>query len=200
MKFNFKKNNKVDFKKGMSYMELVIVISIFFIMSAVVLVKNDDFQKRIEVQNLTNEIALKIVQIQKDALSGKDAQNFGVDSNSIPYKPAYGVYMRAGDKNFTSFADYNNNNNYDEGEGLGSFYMNKGSVNDIKIVGSSCASGVQSLDELNIVFKRPDSTAILTSQNVPGCNFPGVFIRIASVDGSILQTIKVFSSGRIQLN
>ncbi|MCX6757402.1 MAG: type II secretion system protein [Candidatus Nomurabacteria bacterium] len=81
----------------MTYVELIVVLSIFSIMSGVLLFGYGDYGKQVDVQNLSQEIALQIVGAQKMSVSGKllspDQEpvltNFAITS----WKPSYGVYF-----------------------------------------------------------------------------------------------------------
>ena len=55
----------------MTYVELIVVLSIFSVMTSVVLFNYNEFQAKIDIKVLANDIALKIVEAQKSALSGK---------------------------------------------------------------------------------------------------------------------------------
>src|SRR3990167_11232473 len=95
---------------GMTYVELIVVISIFTIMMGISLYSYGTFQGKIDIKNLANDIALKIIQAQKDATFGK------LPSQAVAstWKPAYGVYFdkATNDKSFVYFTDLDNNNLY----------------------------------------------------------------------------------------
>ena len=74
---------------GMTYVELIVVLSIFAIMSGVVLFNYGTFQARVQIKNYANDIAMQIVQAQKDAMGGKMPANGSFPSG----KPSYGVYF-----------------------------------------------------------------------------------------------------------
>lgn len=204
----FNLNKKYSYKKGMTYVELIVTISIFFIMASIVLSRNDNFQKKVEIENLTNQIAQDIVQAQKDALAGKNAQSFiGTDPiTNEPFRPAYGVYFSSAKEDrqkFINFADYNNDYLFtdDKTEILGDpIQINKGSNISAINVSSDCYSGGE-VHNVQIVFKRPDSAALMSSNDYPGCNFSEVDITVSNADNTVGSgLIKVFASGRIQIN
>ena len=60
-----------NYNRGMTYVELIVVLSIFSIMTSVVLFNYGAFQAKVDIKNLASDIALKIVEAQKSALSGK---------------------------------------------------------------------------------------------------------------------------------
>jgi prepilin-type N-terminal cleavage/methylation domain-containing protein len=65
---NFKKLQK---NKGMTYVELIVVLSIAGIIASISLFNYKDFQDRVDMKNLANDIALKIVEAQKSSIAGK---------------------------------------------------------------------------------------------------------------------------------
>ncbi|MCX6755362.1 MAG: type II secretion system protein [Candidatus Nomurabacteria bacterium] len=120
-------------QSGMTYIELIVVLTIFGIMSTVLLFKYGTFNAQIDLQNLSQDIALQIVSAQKSALSGKlpDIGGAGYDlvnPTSFPnWRPAYGVYFNSNpatvastianpdNKKIISFVDTNNVKYYQEG-------------------------------------------------------------------------------------
>lgn len=180
----------------MTYIELIVVLAIFAVMTAVVVFNYTKFQGKVDTKNLASDIALKIVEAQKSALSGNfSAQSFG--SN----KPSYGVYFNvsssANQKQFVYFADINNNNIYDEAA-LNTISITKGdSISALTAVGT----GGPAITNLTVVFRRPDSSALLTSGNSPlSCtSLSYVQITVTSPQGATA-LIKVYPSGRIQVN
>ena len=65
---NFKKLQK---NKGMTYVELIVVLSIAGIIASISLFNYKDFQDRVDMKNLASDIASKIVEAQKNSISGK---------------------------------------------------------------------------------------------------------------------------------
>ncbi|MCX6753267.1 MAG: type II secretion system protein [Candidatus Nomurabacteria bacterium] len=99
---NLKKTYK-NFQGGMTYIELIVVLTIFGIMSSVLIFNYSTFTNQVDLQNLSQDIALQIVSAQKASLSGKipGLGEAGTDiisaniSNGVEWKPAYGVYFNA---------------------------------------------------------------------------------------------------------
>ena len=183
-------------QKGMTYVELIVVLSIFAVMSSIVLFNHGKFQAKVDIKNLANDIALKIVQAQKDAMSGK------IQTTPFKIAPAYGVYFdRAVSKNksFIYFADFNNSNNYDFDNSLDTITITKNNfISKLEVIGCSSTE----VANLSIVFKRPDSGALIN-------NLTGTFscdtieyakITVSSSDDSFKGYIKIYPSGRIQVN
>src|SRR3989344_6451778 len=77
-----------DLRRGMTYVELIVVLGIFGVISSVVMFNYGEFQDKVEIKNLASDIALKVVEAQKSAMSGKLPVN-----PPSGWKPAYGVYF-----------------------------------------------------------------------------------------------------------
>lgn len=177
--------------RGMTYVELIVVLSIFSIMSAVALFDYGKFEARVDIKNLANDIALQIVGAQKNAMAGKLAIASFFD------KPAYGVYFKLVDnKQFISFADIDDSKSYNTGDE--SFVIDitrNNTIKQITVTDSDCSGEV---NDLNIVFKRPDSSALVSTSNFDCSGFSKVDIYIASPDGAYAN-IYVYPSGRIEI-
>jgi prepilin-type N-terminal cleavage/methylation domain-containing protein len=182
-------NKKTQTNKGMTYVELIVVLSIFSVLSSVVIFNYGDFQAKIDVKNLASDIALKVVEAQKSSLSGKFDPNA-----SLGWKPSYGVYFEmAKPTQFVYFADLNNDGVYNE-DPLDTITITKNdSITGLEAVG--CGS----ITSLSIVFKRPDSSAAFSSNgsSLPCASY--VQITIASPKG-VTALIKLYPSGRVQVN
>ena len=76
-------------ERGFTILELIFVILIFAILATICLANFRTFSARISFDNLSQDIALRIVQAQKDAMTGVVNSNF----ISRDLKPSYGVYF-----------------------------------------------------------------------------------------------------------
>lgn len=197
--FNFKFTIH-NCQKGMTYTELIVMLAIFGIMSSVILVNYGDFNSKMEVKSLSNNIALKIVEAQKSAMSGKiTGASFDVEK-----VPAYGLnFDTSGNtenkKKFIYFADKNNDGNYDNGELLDTININsKFQIKSLKVF---CAT-LKEANELDIVFKRPDSTASVDVN--PSCGSDPVYyatINLGLLNSQVANSsVTIYPSGRIQIN
>lgn len=210
-----KKSIKIKGNRGMSYVELIVVLSIFSVITSVVLFNYGDFQAKVDIKNLASDIALQVVQAQKSALSGRLpplAQQSGIGAG---WQPAYGVYFNIADnKSFTYFVDLNANSFYElstcsgAGECLDKPIITKNnSISRLEIIpaGISCASAVTGtgnpVNDLGIVFKRPDSGAKVYSDSslLNPASFNCVQITILSPKGTT-SLIKLYPSGRVQID
>lgn len=78
-------------EKGLTFIELIFVVSIFAVMASIVLFRFDNFNSRVALNNLAQDIALRIVEAQKSAISG--SLNQGILTQGV--RPSYGVYFEA---------------------------------------------------------------------------------------------------------
>src|SRR3990167_3431372 len=88
-----KLNKKIKKNGGMSYIELIVVLSIFSAMTSIVLFNYGDFQAKVDIKNLASDIALKVVEAQKMSLSGQfpPQPQYGAIGDPAAWKPSYGV-------------------------------------------------------------------------------------------------------------
>jgi prepilin-type N-terminal cleavage/methylation domain-containing protein len=189
------KKFKIKQNKGMTYVELIVVLSIFAVLSSVVVFNYGAFQDRVDIKNLASDIALQVVQAQKSALAGSLPILGGYDST---WKPSYGVYFDTtsapNKKQFIYFADLTNFGTYDSNEILNTISITKNNY----ISNLSVYPGGRTINDLTITFSRPDSGAILYSGGAP-LTVSYVQITIKSPKGATA-LIKLYPSGRVQVN
>lgn len=194
---------------GMTYVELIVVLGIFALLSTVAIYNYGGFQAKVDIKNLASNIALKVVEAQKSATSGLLPQLSYEDD----WKPSYGVYFNRvtedSRKSFIYFADLNSDFSFDgsssdcTGECLERTVITKNNViDDLSFVleNSDIDCGA---NELTIVFKRPGSIPVITTSGgeLPSCSFGFSYaqISITSPRGANAN-IKIYPSGRIQVN
>ncbi len=112
---NIKKHNTIS-SRGMTLVELVVVLSIFIIVSGITIFEYQGFRSSASLQNLADDIALSIRKAQSFAIGVRNTTNANFESG-------YGVHFsvhqnqtepRAGSsKSFILFADMNQNKTYD---------------------------------------------------------------------------------------
>jgi type II secretory pathway pseudopilin PulG len=214
----FKNKIKLDYiwlkkfagkQAGMTYVELVVVLSIFATMSSIVMFNYGDFQAKIDIKNLASDIALKIVQAQRYSVAGKlpsESQQIAIGllgGGLNSWKPSYGLnFKKLSPKSFVYFTDIDSDRIYDsaDGELVESIDINKGnSVSNLEIFDSGnvlCSTP----SELNIVFVRPSSVAIINSGfSAAECLTSYAVITVSSATASANSKIRVYTSGRIEI-
>lgn len=191
LKVNKLKAKNYKLNAGMTYVELIVVLSIFSVLSSVVVFNYGEFQAKVDIKNLASDIALKVVEAQKSSLSGLlPFAGYNPDT----WKPSYGVYFDiTAPKQFIYFVDLDNSSSYDAGESLDIMNITKNnSISGLE------AAGCASINRLSIIFKRPDSGASIITDPLCG-NISYAQITIASPKG-ITALIKLYPSGRVQVN
>lgn len=197
------------YSRGMTYIELIVVLSIFATMSSIVMFNYGSFQAKIDIKNLASDIALKIIQAQKYSVSGKlpsAAQQIiieGMAGGINSWKPSYGLNFKTTDsKIFIYFTDINTDRVYNsaDGELIEAISINKGnSITRLEVFDVSNIS-CSTPNEINITFERPNSGAIISPIfSVSGCVTSYVDITVSSASGSATSKIRVYTSGRIEI-
>ena len=219
---------KGNTQKGMTYVELIVVLSVFAIISSVSLFNYKVFQDKVDIQNLSADIALRIAKAQKDALSGYFPPAIAPYVSGISgadWKPSYGIYFNVdssvtnSDKSFYYFADLNQDKKLfsssscsfvpvgTSSECFEQINITKGNkIKEIKIHFRTDPATNLILNNLHITFTRPDSGATFQSINA-GVNtlVPPPFIdyaelKVTNAGESVTSIIKVYPSGRIEIN
>ncbi|OGI59393.1 hypothetical protein A2727_00485 [Candidatus Nomurabacteria bacterium RIFCSPHIGHO2_01_FULL_37_110] len=218
MIFDFKKFKASKLKakshklcRGMTYVELIVVLGIFSVIASIVLFNYGGFQAKVDIKNLASEFALKIVEAQKASLSGKLpplAQQSQINST---WKPSYGVYIDrvADNKSFIYFTDLNSptqNGIYNAsscpgvGECLEKITITKNnSISSLDVFYQGDVTP-HSLNDLTVIFSRPNSSAVIKSTQI------NITLIISYVQITVLSPkspiakIKLYPSGRVQVN
>ncbi len=204
------KSKKLQKNRGMTYVELIVVLGIFGLMSSVILFNYGKFQEKVDISNLANDIALKITEAQKSAMSGK-LNTLVADPD---WKPSYGLYFNItqNPKKFIYFADFDNSNSCENfsgstcavsdnvgGEILEVIDITKGNyVEKIGLVNQQ-GVGLPSIPEIGLRFTRPNSGAYFIFPTQPAPLVEHIKIMIASPKG-LTSEVRVYPSGRIQIN
>ena len=204
---NYKRN------QGMTYVELIVVLSIFASLSTVVMFNYNEFQERIDIKNLSSDIALKVVEAQKSSISGRLPPSQPVGGQN--WKPSYGVYLNPATDNefFYYFTDINQNCIdplldtssvcMDEDESLEQIILPKGNIIDgLSFLdrGDTSPDDLQGLTDLTISFVRPSGSAIFrsTDTSFDPDNVDYVQITVKSPKDTTAN-IKIYSSGNIDI-
>ncbi len=193
------------YNRGMTYTELIVVLGIFSVMSTAVIFNYGEFQAKVDIKNLANEVALRVVEAQKAAIFGKFPASPEQQAQITPgWKPAYGLYLNpaSDNKSFLYFVDLNDSATFDgsdcSGECAEKISIAKGNYISSLDVFYQDAS-VQNLSSLALSFKRPDTTALFSGSPALGSGIAYVQITLSSPKAA-RATIKLYASGRVQIN
>jgi len=200
--------------RGMTYVELIVVLAIFSVISAVVVFNYGAFQSKVDVRSLASDIALKIVEAQKSSLAGKLPP-----AGYVPlanWKPSYGVYFNSAttadtdtiifNKKFLYFVDLNQDKvrggntactAVAGNECLEKILIPKG--NTISLIQTFVGSTPTTRTDLTATFSRVDSDVKFSSGGALLSNISYVEITITSPKGSSAK-VRLYTYGRIQIN
>lgn len=198
--FNFFKNRfKKNYSKAFTLVELLVTLTIFSIMTGVVLVNQEKFNNTIFLSNLAHDIALTL----------RQAQSYGVnvrESSSGFFDSSYGVSFDKGqsnNKNFILFYDLDSNHKYPENEfgscTEGSECVERYAIKSGNYISSICAGTGEgedciSTDYLNISFKRPNPDAIIYSNEAVNLSYAKITV---SASNGNTKSIIVRKTGQI---
>lgn len=191
--------------KGMTYVELIVVLGIFSMLSAVAIFNYGDFQSNVDIKNLASDVALKVVEAQKASVSGVLPISGGYGND---WKPSYGVYFdpSSDSASFIYFADLNQDNLFSDadpscsfgGECIDKINITKGnSIATLGVVYEGDET-VNCVDNLAVSFKRPNSGATFASigEVLRGVSYAQITVTSPKENAS---NIKIYSSGRVQV-
>lgn len=176
-------------KKGFTLLEFIVVISIFSILSSVVLFNYNSYTRNIELSSAVQDMALQVKDAQTSALNGRFPV-LRADQN-IPisfWQPAYGLlFSRDDPTTIAMFYDYNSNdlpdpvttstgtslkNNFCGATGtecLSYLSLSKGEYIS-KIYADAGGIAGQCTQSVSIVFRRPFPDAIVRFNVIEGVN------------------------------
>ena len=185
-------------KGGFTLVELLVTISIFVILTGVVLFNQGRFDSTILLTNLAYDTALTVRQAQTYGINIKEFGN----NNFVPY----GVHFdMSANKSFILFADPSSDAAVFTGQ-TDSCINSEGCVNRYNIQRGNKISNLcvvkgslscSSVDTLDIIFKRPNPDAIITAN---GDIYDKAEITLTSADGTSGQKeVDVQSNGLIQI-
>jgi len=214
MKNKFFKNGN----KGMTLIELVVVLAIFVVISSIIVFNYSNFRSTTSTQNLANDVALSIREAQSNAI--------GVRGINSDFQYGHGIHfttstdtsniVAGSNKSFILFVDLNSNGLYDypgssnnstcgsygiECEGIINI-STIDNINDIYLDGVSKSQ----VGMLDISFKRPNPDAIFCYRvnYSDGCqsNFSNVSIKVSNgkfPPDEVTRMVTVWSTGQISV-
>lgn len=209
---------KVSYTQGFTFLELIIVIAIFAMISGVVLYNSRDFTKQVELENTAQEIALAIKEAQTKAVSGSINQNITLDSAE---RVRYGVMFSSIDgdnelpnasNQFVLFQDFDPASiGYWGGGVCGAtdecldMYEITENVEIVSVCVDAKAGAEVCDDDLassgvSVVFERPFPNALITTAGDGIGAVAGrqdVTITIQSKNGGQTKKIVVWSTGQL---
>ena len=156
-------------ERGFTLIELLVVTSIMILISGMILASNSSFGGTILLQNLAYDIALSVRQAQ---VYGTSVARYGNNN----FGASYGLHFAASSPTtYVLFADaISANGLYDSGELVQSYSIDRGYT--IKKLCSPAGTSIASctaVTTLDVIFKRPDTDAIISVRGVSCLGAPG---------------------------
>lgn len=152
---------KLFLPRGFTLIEMIVVIGIFAVISAVTLSNQGRFGERILLRNLAYDVALTF----------HEAQVYGISARRLggsAFASGHGIAIDMTTPNMmTRFADVNSNNIYDTPSvELAGTYQFSRSYRVETICGETALGSQEcGLQELYVVFRRPEPDAIIYAHN-----------------------------------
>ncbi|OGD68234.1 hypothetical protein A2996_02955 [Candidatus Campbellbacteria bacterium RIFCSPLOWO2_01_FULL_34_15] len=174
------KNLKLLTKRAFSLIELLVVLAIITLITSIVLINHSVFNGGVVLESLAYEIALITRQAQFFSINVLGSNNGGTTT----FDTGYGMYfttdpMNSNNKQFTLFADLNDNGIYNvqDGELVEVYNITRGNV-----IKNICINGNSICDreQVHVTFKRPDPDAIIKT-DLPadcgdGCSYVDIYV------------------------
>ena len=199
--------------KGFTLVELMVSLAIFAFMTAFLVAKYGTFNQGILLTNLAYEVALTIRNAQSYGLNVKSrpvSESGSVITNySTDFGYPYGVHFATGAGNDTKmifFVDIDRDGLYDSttgilepiSESLSTYNIKRGSyISAICVPPGNSNNCNNTIDILDVTFKRPDPNAIIKS-SLGNQDHNRAEITIRSTDGGTRKVI-VRRTGQISV-
>ena len=194
--------------KGFSLVELLVVLSIFLIITSVVLFNQNKFSSDISITNVAYSIALEIRQAQVSGIL--------VGQGRDDFDKAFGVHFMIENNQivFQNFKDYDDSLTYNEWEGDASQQLSEGNIilsvctytSATEQSGKKCLAPTTSstsgvLTAVDIMYKRPEPSAIIIDTSSANANDrrKRVEVIVQSSLGDRTRTIKAYNTGQISV-
>jgi prepilin-type N-terminal cleavage/methylation domain-containing protein len=199
--FNIRKNNKKQQKqKGFTLVELITVVSIISVISTLALFNSSKLNSAVLLSNTVYEVDL----IVRDAqVAGLGARVMSVTGESgIATTSNQGMYFNILEpEQIILFADFNNNNKYDQGEDSQVYNIENKRAG--KILGfcemneeSTCS---QEKNSLSVIFKRPNPEAYFYF-NTGLFDYKGNIVVNIGFEGGDCRSMIIYKTGAIQID
>ena len=195
------------YKKGFTLIEMLVVITIIGVVSALVLFNNTKLNSSILVSNAAYEIGLIVRESQVAGL--------GVKATADGFSSSHGVHMDIRYPNtVTMFADKNKNGIYDEGNGemTQEYVINNsrsGSIlglckkSELSVITSNYCTSLNTKTSLDIVFTRPNPEAffkVRDTENVPATDHVGAVVVNVGFNRDICRSVVIEKTGAVQIH
>ncbi len=181
--------------RGFTLIEMLVVIGVMAVISALILANNNRFGGVVLLQNLAYDIALSIRQAQ--------VYGIAVARFNESFDAGYGMHFQidtnpSAQSAYVLFADVNDNGVYDPpGELVQSTFIAGGYRIAQLCVTPASASDRCDITSLDILFVRPEPDAYIRSPQVSGLNEAGSITVISPREDT--KTIRIYANGQISV-
>lgn len=180
-----------DLNRGFTLIELVVVLSIFVIISSVILADYPGFSQRVALERTAQEIALSLREAETLALSVRESSL--VQGEFV----GFGVHFNiATPREYILFSDLNGNNSFQANEEVDHFFIEKSPIISRLCVGTETNLPDDcNISVIDMVYLRPDPTITITAD---GVWHPQFSLRVATPDASFKEIVAWFT-GQIEI-
>ncbi len=178
----FNKNKK--YNKGVTLLELMVVVSIILILTVVSIADYGQFKSSIALQNLSDDIALSIRKAQGLAI--------GVQKAGSSFENVYGINFEKGKKEFYIFAENKDSGNH--------IYDNSELIEMLTIKGANEVSEISpsDIEKVNIIFSRPNLEPSFYDKDGDELDtLSSIEIKIKNDNYDNTKTITIYKNGQI---
>lgn len=182
--------------RGFSLIELLVAVSIFIVISMVVLANHSRFNSSVLLGSLAYDIGLSVREAQVFGLSVRGVGGSGPQA----FQSGYGVWFDLSSPHeYILFADTNRNHQYDEQNDVivQTYTLGRGHrISRLCGVPQSGGAPNCEVQQLNIVFERPNPDARIRD------NQSGVYSAahiVVEAPGSATREVRVQSTGQISV-
>lgn len=183
------KLNSLNKAIGFTLFELIVVISIFILVSTMILANYPKFSQRMQLNRVAQEVALSLREAQTNALAVREAE---IQTDTFP---GYGAHFELG-KQYKLFADLDQDTIYDStpsDEATEVF-----TINTFPSIVSLCAPiNDCSKTALDIVYERPDP--LITIRDQAGITFTNAKVIVGTSDGTDSKNIIIWVTGQVTI-
>jgi len=168
-----KNSSSIKVNKGLTLVELMVVIAIFMMITSIVIFNYGDFSSTVSLQNLTDDVALSIRKAQSYAIGARGATEGG----DVLFNKSYGVHFSANQNPENPVASSNKSFLMFSVEGSPKKYVESDYSNNICGQGNNCIELFNITSNDTIESIKAYNGANLISSDVPTSSIDIVFTR-----------------------
>jgi len=224
----FKFSNKNKYSKGMTIVELLVVIGIFTIISVIIIFDYGNFRSTSSLQNLADDVALSVRKAQSFAIgvrgAGSDgfSPGYGVHFSTKNIDPSEPTTYSGSSRSFVLFANIDNDTSYDNDGSCGITNLTEVNecIEELRVMSSDKISKISYYvsnteyqiaegDVIDIFFLRPNpeptfcykEKAHASSSACDVENISSIKIKILNdANPSYFKTIIIWNNGQISVS